>query len=72
MDEIPKIFVLRRKLSPKIIKRGGDMHKFMYLCPDLVNSSRKIPVFNSEGKKNRFFLKDWVLVQTDIRMQEQL
>ena len=58
MDEIPKIFVLRRKLSRKIIKRGGgDMHKFMYLCPDLVNSSREIPVFNSEGKKNRFFFK---------------
>ena len=56
MDEIPKIFVLRRKLSPKIIKRGGgDMHKFMYLCPDLVNSSREIPVFNSEGKKIDFF-----------------
>ena len=53
MDEIPKIFV-RRKISPRVIKRGmrgGALHKYMYLWPDLGNSSREIPVFNFQGIK---------------------
>ena len=57
MDKTPKIFV-RRKISPKVIKRGmrgGVLHKYMYLWPDLGNLSREIPVFNFQGIKWIFF-----------------
>ena len=62
MDEIPKIFVLREENYHQELKRGGGaMHKFMYL----------LAVFRQFVKGNSCFQfsKDWVLVQTDIRMQ---
>ena len=58
-----------KKTITKSYKEGRGGGAQVYVLSDLGNSSREIPVFNFQGIKLIFFSKDWVLVQTDIKMQ---